>query len=182
VEVLVSGGISAKQFVGKKDGVTKKIQEETIADFREGKFDVLVASCIGEEGLDIPAVDAVIFYEPVPSEIRAIQRRGRAGRLKEGRVIVLMTKGTRDEYYYHAANNRETRMKKILGGMQRAKKKKSHFERADTLASQSAEAHGGMCTHENSVAEQKATEKRSDAKPDAPVMEKKKGQTRMTDF
>ncbi|MFH0884884.1 MAG: helicase-related protein [Candidatus Micrarchaeota archaeon] len=168
VDVLVGSGISAKQFVGKKDGVTKKIQEETIADFREGKFDVLVASSIGEEGLDIPAVDAVIFYEPVPSEIRAIQRRGRAGRLKEGQVIVLMTKGTRDEYYYYAANNRETRMKKILTGMQKGKKKKAPFERADTLPSQSAE--------------QKASEKRSDAKPNTPIMERKKGQTRMTDF
>ncbi len=120
--VLREGGTSARMFVGKKDGVTKKIQEETIADFRAGKFDVLVASSIGEEGLDIPAVDTVIFYEPVPSEIRSIQRRGRAARLKEGHVIVLMTKGTRDEYYYYAAGNREKRMKSILSGMQRAKK------------------------------------------------------------
>lgn len=131
-EVLCEGGITARQFVGKKDGVTKKMQEETIADFREGKFDVLVASSIGEEGLDIPAVDAVIFYEPVPSEIRSIQRRGRAARLKEGQIIVLMTKGTRDEFYYHAANNREKKMKSILGGMQKKKKgeKPAGFARA----------------------------------------------------
>ena len=119
--VLNDAGISAKQFVGKKEGMTRKIQEQTIADFREGKFDVLVASSIGEEGLDIPAVDAVIFYEPVPSEIRSIQRRGRAARLKEGEIIVLMTKGTRDEYYYYAANNREKKMKSILKGMRRTK-------------------------------------------------------------
>lgn len=123
VDVLNASGVSSRQFVGKKDGVTKKIQEQTIADFREGKFDAMVASSIGEEGLDIPAVDAVVFYEPVPSEIRAIQRRGRAARLSEGQVIVLMTKGTRDEYYYHAANNKESRMKKILLGMQKSKKK-----------------------------------------------------------
>jgi len=116
-DVLNQAGISAKQFVGKKEGMTRKIQEQTIADFRGGKFDVLVASSIGEEGLDIPAVDAVIFYEPVPSEIRSIQRRGRAARLKEGEIIVLMTKGTRDEYYYYAANNREKKMKSILKGM-----------------------------------------------------------------
>jgi Fanconi anemia group M protein len=120
--VLNAGGISAKQFVGKREGMTRKLQEQTIADFREGKFDVLVASSIGEEGLDIPAVDAVIFYEPVPSEIRSIQRRGRAARLKEGEIIVLMTKGTRDEYYYYASGNREKRMKSILKGMSRAKK------------------------------------------------------------
>ncbi|MBI5227645.1 DEAD/DEAH box helicase family protein [Candidatus Micrarchaeota archaeon] len=115
--VLQDNGIAAKLFVGKKDGVTRKIQEETIAQFREGKFDVLVASSIAEEGLDIPAVDAVIFYEPIPSEIRSIQRRGRAARLKEGEVIVLMTLGTRDEYYYHASKNREKKMKTILSGM-----------------------------------------------------------------
>ena len=131
-QVLKENGISAKMFVGKKDGVTRKVQEETIAGFREGKFDVLVASSIGEEGLDIPAVDAVIFYEPVPSEIRSIQRRGRAARLKEGAVIVLMTKGTRDEYYYYASTSREKKMKGILRGMQRAKKTK--IESADKLA------------------------------------------------
>jgi Fanconi anemia group M protein len=118
-KVLNEHGISAKQFVGKKDGVTRKIQEQTIADFRKGEFDVLVASMIGEEGLDIPAVDAVIFYEPVPSEIRSIQRRGRAARLKEGEIIVLMTKGTRDEYYYYSSQNKERKMKSILTGMQK---------------------------------------------------------------
>ncbi|MDD5339616.1 MAG: helicase-related protein [Candidatus ainarchaeum sp.] len=118
-DVLNANGISAKRFVGKKEGVTRKIQEETIAEFREGKFDVMVASSIGEEGLDIPAVDAVIFYEPVPSEIRSIQRRGRAARLKEGEVIVLMTRGTRDEYYHYASQNREKKMKSILHGMKR---------------------------------------------------------------
>ncbi len=162
VEVLSAGGISARQFVGKKDGVTRKIQEQTVADFREGRFDVLVASSIGEEGLDIPAVDAVIFYEPVPSEIRAIQRRGRAARLKEGQVIVLMTKGTRDEYYYYAANNREKRMKKILGGMQRAKRGGSGFGGAGAAAPGKGAG--------------------APAKNEAPPRPRKAGQTRMDDF
>jgi Fanconi anemia group M protein len=137
--VLVDNGISARRFVGKKDGVTKKMQEETIADFREGKFDVMVASSIGEEGLDIPAVDTVIFYEPVPSEIRTIQRRGRAARLREGHIIVLMTKGTRDEYYYYASMSREKKMKGILGGMQRAKKG-AKYEKADKAIEQTKPA------------------------------------------
>lgn len=108
----------SKQFVGKKDGITRKIQEQTIDDFRSGIFNVLVASSIGEEGLDIPSVDAVIFYEPVPSEIRSIQRRGRAARLKQGEVYILMTRGTRDEYYYWSAINKEKKMKKIISNMQ----------------------------------------------------------------
>ena len=105
------------------------MQEETIQDFRDGKFDVMVCSSIGEEGLDIPAVDAVIFYEPVPSEIRSIQRRGRAARLKKGEIIVLMTKGTRDEYYYYASNSKERKMKSILTGMQKKTKKGKKTEK-----------------------------------------------------
>ena len=122
VDELKKNGINARQFVGKKDGVTRKIQEETIAEFRTGTFTVLVASSIGEEGLDIPAVDSVVFYEPIPSEIRSIQRRGRAGRFKEGEIIILVTRGTRDEYYHWSSFNREKRMKKIITSMQGRKK------------------------------------------------------------
>ena len=83
---------------------------------------MLVASSIGEEGLDIPAVDSVVFYEPIPSEIRSIQRRGRAGRFKEGEIIILVTRGTRDEYYHWSSFNREKRMKHIITSMQGKKK------------------------------------------------------------
>jgi ERCC4-related helicase len=114
---LEKSGIVARQFVGKRNGFTRKLQEKTIQDFRDGKFDVLVASSIGEEGLDIPAVDAVIFYEPIPSEIRSIQRRGRAARLKKGEIYVLVTKETRDEYYYWSSFRKEKKMKEILEGM-----------------------------------------------------------------
>lgn len=114
---LLANDISTKQFVGKKDGVTRKMQEATIAAFREGEFDVLVSSSIGEEGLDIPKVDCVIFYEPIPSEIRSIQRRGRAARFKKGDIYVLMTRGTRDEYYSYASKKKEQKMKIILESM-----------------------------------------------------------------
>lgn len=117
-KMLQENNIKAKQFVGKKDGFTRKIQEQTINDFRAGLFNILVASSIGEEGLDIPAVDSVIFYEPIPSEIRSIQRRGRAARLKEGEITILVTRGTRDEYYSYASKRKEERMKTILQKMQ----------------------------------------------------------------
>ncbi|MGV8176700.1 MAG: helicase-related protein [Candidatus Bilamarchaeaceae archaeon] len=129
---LNKSGYRAKIFVGKKDGVTRKMQEETIAEFREGKFDFLVASSIGEEGLDIPAVDAVIFYEPIPSEIRSIQRRGRTGRFGKGKVLILMTKDTRDEYYFWASRRREKNMKRILYSMA-GKKPEREFVKASEL-------------------------------------------------
>ncbi|MEW6329628.1 MAG: helicase-related protein, partial [Candidatus Micrarchaeota archaeon] len=111
-------GVRAVQFVGKREGVSQKLQKETIEKFRKGEFNVLVASSIGEEGLDIPSVDCVIFYEPIASEIRSIQRRGRAGRAKAGEVIVLITKGTRDEAYYWVAQKKEKRMRRIVKRMQ----------------------------------------------------------------
>jgi Fanconi anemia group M protein len=65
---------------------------------------------VGEEGIDIPATDLVLFYEPVPSEIRSIQRKGRTGRARAGRVVVLMAKGTRDEAYYWISDRKEKTM------------------------------------------------------------------------
>lgn len=112
-------GIEARAFLGKKNTYTKKQQEETINQFREHKFNILITTSVGEEGLDIPNVDNVIFYEPIPSEIRAIQRRGRTGRFKQGQVYILITKGTRDEFFQWASINREKRMKYIMGEMQK---------------------------------------------------------------
>ncbi|MFN3527665.1 MAG: ERCC4 domain-containing protein, partial [Candidatus Altarchaeaceae archaeon] len=59
-------------------------------------------------------VDYVIFYEPIPSEIRTIQRRGRTGRGESGEIIILMTKGTRDEGYYWNAITKEKKMRAYL--------------------------------------------------------------------
>jgi len=117
--VLNSNGIKAKQFIGQSTkegtkGLRQKEQIELIRRFREKEFRVLVATSIGEEGLDIPAVDLVVFYEPVPSEIRKIQRAGRTGRHAPGHVIILITKGTRDEAYYWAARHKEKEMMKVL--------------------------------------------------------------------
>jgi len=119
VEYLKSHGIASERFVGKKEGVTAEEQRKTIDRFAQGVFKIMVATSIGEEGLDIPAVDTVIFFEPIPSEIRSIQRRGRAGRLQAGKVIVLIAKGTRDEGHLQSSRKKEEKMKKIVGGMKR---------------------------------------------------------------
>jgi Fanconi anemia group M protein len=110
--------IQARLFVGqakkKGSGLTQKEQLALLDDFREGKFQVLVSSSVGEEGLDIPQVDAVFFYEPIPSAIRHIQRKGRTGRHGEGEVIILVTKGTRDEGYRWSSHHKEKRMYRNL--------------------------------------------------------------------
>lgn len=110
--------IKAKLFVGQlKKGLTGLTQKEQIAiidDFKKGVYNILISTSVGEEGLDIPAVDLVIFFEPVPSAIRAIQRRGRTGRLQEGKIIILMVKNTRDEISHWVAHHKEKRMNILL--------------------------------------------------------------------
>lgn len=107
-------GIKAKTFVGqaKKEGsgLSQKEQREIMNEFREGKINVIVSSSIGEEGLDIPEVNLVIFYEPIPSAIRKIQRAGRTARLMKGKLIILLTKGTLDEIFHYASKSKEKRM------------------------------------------------------------------------
>ena len=117
-------GVSAQIFVGQQKknetGMSQKEQKQMIEDFRSGFYNVLVATSIGEEGLDIPRVDTVIFYEPVPSAIRQIQRRGRTGRQEKGEVIILMTKDTRDEAYRWVASNKEKKMHRNLELLKRS--------------------------------------------------------------
>lgn len=112
--LLNANGISARAFVGKKEGITQAQQQMTISDFRSGKFRVLVSSSIGEEGLDIPSVDLVVFYEPIASEIRNIQRRGRTGRLYSGDVYLLVTRGTKDQIYLLVSRQREKKMLEVV--------------------------------------------------------------------
>ncbi len=116
-------GIVPIRFVGqgsrhKDKGLTQKQQVEILEKFRAGEYNVLVATSVAEEGLDIPSTDLVLFYEPIPSEIRSIQRKGRTGRQHKGRVIVLMTKGTRDEAYYWSSKNKEKKMLNRMQGLE----------------------------------------------------------------
>jgi Fanconi anemia group M protein len=115
VEYLAQRGITAERFVGQatKDadrGLSQKKQIDALRRFREGEFRVLVATSVGEEGLDVPSTDMVIFYEAVPSEIRSIQRKGRTGRSGSGVIVVLVTKGTSDETYRWVSQSRERAM------------------------------------------------------------------------
>ncbi len=100
------------------EGLTQTEQTRRLELFRSGHYNCLIGTSISEEGLDIPAVDVAIFYEPIASEIRSIQRRGRVGRSVKGKIFVLIAKNTRDEAYYWSSHHKERRMKAILTRMQ----------------------------------------------------------------
>jgi Fanconi anemia group M protein len=103
---------------GGETGMSQKEQIEIIKDYDVGVYNALITSPIGEEGLHMASADVAIFYEPVSSEIRTIQRRGRVGRTKLGRIIVLLTVDTRDEANFYIARRKERKMKEILKDMQ----------------------------------------------------------------
>ncbi len=108
--------ISSLRFYGqasreKDKGLSQKKQIETIEKFKNNEVNVLISTSVAEEGIDIPSVDYVVLYEPVPSEIRMIQRKGRTGRKQQGEMFILMTKGTVDESYYYASQRKEKAMK-----------------------------------------------------------------------
>ncbi|MCU4925908.1 DEAD/DEAH box helicase [Halobacteria archaeon AArc-dxtr1] len=116
---FLSESFDAKRFVGQgdregSDGMTQNQQQEVLDDFRAGEFEVLVSTSVAEEGLDVPEVDLVLFYEPVPTAIRSIQRKGRTGRQSEGRVVVLLAEDTRDEAYFWISRRREKEMESEL--------------------------------------------------------------------
>ncbi len=118
-ELSKEPSISAVRLVGQQTksrdkGLSQKQQTMLLEDFRSGQYNVLVATQIGEEGLDIVECDEVVFYDTVPSAIRYIQRRGRTGRKGPGKATVLMTLGTRDEAYYYISRRRERMMTAAL--------------------------------------------------------------------
>ena len=114
-----------RKFVGQgdkegSDGMSQKQQQERLQAFKNGEFEVLVSTSVAEEGLDVPEVDLVCFYEPVPTAIRSIQRKGRTGRQAEGQVVVLMAEDTRDEAFFWISRRREKKMEQELSALKSA--------------------------------------------------------------
>ncbi|HZY70888.1 MAG TPA: helicase-related protein [Thermoplasmata archaeon] len=127
--LLRDPAVRPARFVGQASrgadvGMTQKEQVELLDRFRSGAVNCLVATSVGEEGLDVPSTDLVIFYEPVPDVIRTIQRRGRTGRFRAGRTIVLQAPG-RDVVLQRASRARERKMVEILDRVEEESRKGS---------------------------------------------------------
>jgi len=111
-------GVRAERFVGQAKkandrGMSQEEQARMIKALEQGEINVMVSTSIAEEGLDIPAVDRVFFYEPIPSEIRYIQRKGRTGRKGPGKVTILATEQTLDTAYLYSSMSKARKMRWI---------------------------------------------------------------------
>jgi len=112
------------RFVGQSSrradkGFSQKKQVEVLEGFRNNEFNVLVATQVGEEGLDIPECNLVVFYDCVPSVVPYIQRRGRTGRKTPGRVVIFVARGTHDEFYHWSVISK---LKKMPDALKEAEK------------------------------------------------------------
>lgn len=99
---------------GSDKGFSQKKQVEVLEGFRNNEFNILVATQVGEEGLDIPECNLVIFYDCVPSVVPYIQRKGRTGRRAPGRVVIFVAKDTHDEFYHWSVLSKLKKMPKAL--------------------------------------------------------------------
>jgi len=159
-----------QQTKGKEKGFSQKKQLEILEQFKNGEYNTLVATSVGEEGLDISECDVVIFFDVVPSEIRAIQRRGRTGRNKSGKVYVFKTKGTREEGYFWAEKRREKEMKRVLkeikkelsGSPLQEKSKKQK----DLISFIQSSGNKQKSSQKEEIAKEKAIEKSKEKKDD----------------
>lgn len=171
-----------RKFVGQSDtegseGMTQTEQQETLDAFRNGEFEVLVSTSVAEEGLDVPEVDLVLFYEPVPKGVRSIQRKGRTGRGREGHVVVLLAEDTRDEAFFWISRREEKRMeselrslKDVVGELQNELEAASDGPVNEALESE----HSGQSDLESFTADpgadstdQSPTESETNATPDS---------------
>ena len=118
IDRLKAAGVAASRLVGqsKKEGkgMNQAQQVETLEKFQKGEFRVLVSSSVGEEGLHLPDVDLVVFYEALPSDVRSVQRRGRTGRSRPGKVVILLAEGTVDEANLRTSLSKERSMRDLV--------------------------------------------------------------------
>ncbi len=131
-EKLTEMNIPAGFLIGKagETGLKQKKQIETVQKFRDGQYKVLIATRVGEEGLDISEVNTVIFFDNVPSSIRYIQRKGRTGRKNYGKLIVLIAKDTTDEAYYWIGKRKVSAAKKMGEKMSKILEKQNMHQKS----------------------------------------------------
>jgi ATP-dependent DNA helicase MPH1 len=116
---IVRPHVFVGQSAGKhSEGMSQKKQLEVTQKFKDGDYNVLISTSVGEEGLDIGEVDLIICYDSKSSPIRLLQRMGRTGRKREGKVIWLQMKGKEQEDAIKAMDGYEKMQGLIASGDQ----------------------------------------------------------------
>ena len=77
--------------------MSKAVQDKVIKKFHEGTCNLLVATSVLEEGIDIPACNLVIRYQKVTSEIAKVQTQGRA-RAEDSQSFTIISSDSKKEY------------------------------------------------------------------------------------
>lgn len=113
--------IRPQVFVGQasakgSDGMNQKTQLGVVQKFKQGTYNTIVATSIGEEGLDIGEVDLIVCYDSSASPIRMLQRMGRTGRKRAGNIVLLLMEGKEEESYIKAKDNYEKMQQMIASG------------------------------------------------------------------
>ncbi|KAI8605704.1 P-loop containing nucleoside triphosphate hydrolase protein, partial [Dissophora ornata] len=113
--------VKVQSFIGQatakgKKGISQKEQQKVVADFQKGEHNVLVATSIGEEGLDIGDVDLIICYDSHSSPIRMLQRMGRTGRKRKGKICLLLAEGQEEQKYRRSQTSYKNVQRSIAQG------------------------------------------------------------------
>jgi hypothetical protein len=111
-------------------GMNQKQQQKVLTDFENGIYNIIVCTSVAEEvsclsrycsdfctcrsnvffvlqGLDIGDVDLIVNFDVLKSPIRSIQRSGRTGRKRDGRVVFLVSEGAEERSYEASVNNKK---------------------------------------------------------------------------
>ncbi|TFY72631.1 hypothetical protein EVG20_g381 [Dentipellis fragilis] len=116
--------LRATKFIGQgtdkqgKKGFAQSEQLKVIEQFRQGDFNILVSTSIGEEGLDIGEIDMIVCYESQKTPIRMLQRVGRTGRKRDGYVHVLLAEGREELNWTKAQDSYSEVQQSIVKGDQ----------------------------------------------------------------
>ncbi|KAI9883662.1 MAG: Methylthioribulose-1-phosphate dehydratase [Watsoniomyces obsoletus] len=113
--------VRAHVFVGQagtkgSSGMSQKSQLDLLKQFREGKYNTVVATSVGEEGLDIGEVDLILCFDSSSSPIRMLQRMGRTGRKRAGNIVLLLMRGKEEDSYTKAKDAYEKMQQMIADG------------------------------------------------------------------
>ncbi|XP_063702792.1 Fanconi anemia group M protein [Culicoides brevitarsis] len=93
--------------------VTQKEQLAVMKEFREGKSNCLIATCVVEEGIDVGDVMMIVCFDSSSNPTRFVQRIGRTGRKQRGKVLMLVAEGREHEILKKVVSQKDKTIAKL---------------------------------------------------------------------